>query len=139
MLPIKRKNWLGIKEEIKDLLHPKGPFRVYTGHSPLANVGYITLYLGVVFSIVSGFTLYAQGQYSPFWRGVSAAGLALFGNNLNTVHLLHHLGLWFFGLFLVVHLYLIAYTIIVSCSTEVDTMISGRKFVLEDHISVHSD
>ncbi len=139
MLPTKRKRWLGMKEEIKDLLNPKGPFRVYTGHSPLANTSYIVLYLALVFSMISGFTLYAQGQYSPFWRSVAATGLALFGNKLNTVHLLHHLALWFFAIFLVIHLYLIAYTIIVSCSTEVDTMISGRKFVLEDHISIHSE
>ncbi len=139
MLPFTRRRWLGLREEVECLLFPKGNFPVFTGHAPLANVSYLVLYLGVLFSITSGFTLYAQGQYSPFWRSIGPWGLALFGNNLNTVHFLHHLALWFFAVFAVIHLYLVIYTILMSRTTEVDAMISGKKFVLEEDLSPYSD
>jgi Ni/Fe-hydrogenase 1 B-type cytochrome subunit len=139
MLPVSRKRWRGISLEIKDLFRPKGQFRVYTGHSPLANVSYILLYLGVLFSIVTGFTLYAQANYSGMWRKIAGFGLRLFGENLNTVHFLHHLVLWFFALFLVVHLYLVLYTMFVSRTTEIDTMVTGKKFVVESELSPESE
>jgi Ni/Fe-hydrogenase 1 B-type cytochrome subunit len=70
---------------------------------------------------------------------VAEWGLALFGNNLNTVRLLHHLVLWFFAVFLVIHLYLAIYTIVVSRTTEIDTLISGKKFVFKEEISPESE
>ncbi len=138
MLPLTRQRWWGIWREIVDLIWPRGPYRVFRGHTPLANLSYLAVYAAVLFSVVSGFTLYAQSQYTPFWRWVARWGLFLFGDNLNQVHFLHHLMLWFFAAFLIAHLYLVVYTVVVSRTTEVDTMISGKKFVLEEDISPHS-
>jgi len=135
MLPVRKRTWRGIVREIRDLLYPRGRFRVYTGHSPTANVIYLIVYLGVLFSIVTGFTMYAAAKYSSFWRALAETGLALFGHNLNLVHLLHHLMLWFFAAFLIVHLYLVVYTMVVSRTTEIDTMISGKKFVFEEELA----
>lgn len=139
MLPLRKQRWLAMGEEIKYLLRPKGAFHIYTGHAPLANLSYLVLYLGIFFSIVSGFTLYAQAQYSPLWRWVAGLAMPLFAGNLNVVHLLHHLALWFFALFLLIHLYLVLYTILVSRTTEVDTMLSGRKFVFEEDLSRYAE
>ena len=134
MLPFTKNRFEGIFRESRALLWPKGKLRVYTGHSPLANVGYLVLYLGLLTSIVTGFTLYAQSNYTPFWRKIAAGGLSLFGNNLNNIHLVHHLLLWFFILFFMVHLYLVIYTVTVSRTTQVDTMISGKKFVFREEL-----
>jgi len=79
--------------------------------------------------------MYAASQYTPFWRRIAAWGLALFGNNLNQVHLLHHFLLWIFALFVIFHLYMVIYTVVVSYTTEVDTMISGYKFVLKSELA----
>ena len=135
MLPVRKRNWRGIAREIGSLLYPRKGLRVYTGHSPAANLMYIIIYLGVAFSIVSGFTLYAAAKYTPFWRWLAHTGLALFGENLNTVHFLHHLMLWFFATFFVIHLYLVVYTMVVTRTTEIDTMISGKKFVFADELA----
>ncbi|RMG65902.1 MAG: Ni/Fe-hydrogenase, b-type cytochrome subunit [Calditrichaeota bacterium] len=139
LLPITGKRWRAIWKEVLDLALPKGKFRVYTGHSPLANVFYVLVYLAVLFSLVSGFTMYGAAHYTPFWRTISAWGLALFGNNLNTVHFWHHWLLWFFILFFLMHLYLVIYTIVVSRTTEIDTMISGYKFVVEETLSEEAE
>jgi Ni/Fe-hydrogenase 1 B-type cytochrome subunit len=135
MLPVTNARWRGIFSETKDLVLPRGVLRVYTGHSPMANIGYLTIYTGIAFSIVSGFTLHAASHYTPFWRKVAQWGLALFGNNLNTVHLLHHLVMWFFAVFILIHLYLVIYTVVVSRTTEIDTMFSGSKFVFEEELA----
>ncbi len=135
MLPLRGWQWRAMAEEIRDLLYPRGRFRVYTGHSPLANVIYVFVYLAVAFALLTGFTMYAAAQYTPFWRAIAAWGLGLFGGNLNQVHFLHHWLLWLFGVFIVVHLYLVVYTVILSRTTEVDTMISGYKFVLKSELS----
>lgn len=138
MFPATISRWKGIGREFQDLLWPRGRFRVYTGHSPLANVIYLFTYAGIVFALVSGFTLYAQAQYTPLWRWASGWGLWLFGNNLNNVHYLHHIALWIFACYLVIHLYLVVYTLMVSRTTEIDTMISGGKFVLKEELSQSS-
>lgn len=135
MLPLRGWQWKGILEELKDLFLPRGPLRVYTGHAPLANVIYVVVYLMVGFALLTGFTMYAAAQYTPFWRAVASWGLRLFGNNLNQVHFLHHWLLWFFAVFVLVHLYLVVYTVIFSRTTEVDTMISGYKFVLKSELA----
>ncbi|MBI4444265.1 MAG: Ni/Fe-hydrogenase, b-type cytochrome subunit [Acidobacteria bacterium] len=139
MLPLHRKSWQAIGEEFLYLLRPRGPMPVYRGHAPLAGVSYFVLYLGLAFALLSGFTLYAQAGYSPVWRTFGALALALFGNHLNTVRLLHHLTLWFFTLFLIIHLYLVIYTDLFSRTNEVDAMISGRKFAVRDELSPFSD
>ncbi len=139
MLPITRRRWKGIAEETGDLLYPRGTFRVYRGHTPLANVSYLVAYLGVLLSVITGFTLHAHAHYSAFWRTIAAWGLWLFGNNLNTVRLVHHLTLWFFAVFLIVHLYLVIYTTVFSRSTGAETMISGKKLLLREELSEHED
>ena len=139
MLPVRKWQWRWMGGEISSLLWPRIRYRVYTGHSPLGNVSYLLVYLGVLFSIVTGFTLYAHQKYTPFWRTLGAWGLALFGHNLNFVHLLHHLMLWFFAIFLVVHLYLVVYTMVVTRTTEIDTMISGKKFVFEEELASEAE
>ena len=135
MLPFSGKKWKNIWREIKYLFWPRTKLPVYTGHSPLANLTYLLLYLVVLFGIVSGFTMYAAAQYTPFWRRIAAWGLALFGNNLNQVHFLHHFLLWIFAVFVILHLYMVVYTVVVSYTTEVDTMISGYKFVLKSELA----
>ncbi len=135
MLPLTGRQWKGMVSELRDLLLPRGKFRVYTGHSPLANLIYVIVYLAVAFSLLTGFTMYAAAHYTPFWRWLTAFGLRFFGENLNQVHFLHHGLLWFFAVFLLVHLYLVVYTVVLSRTTEVDTMISGYKFVLAEELS----
>lgn len=139
MLPMTKRRWKHIFADLGAFLLRRGKYPVYTGHSPLANVFYTLLYLGALFSIVSGFTLYAHAQYSPFWRTIATWGLGFFGNNLNMVHLLHHMLLWAYAAFLVVHLYMVVYTIVVSRTTMIDTIISGKKFVLEDELAPEAE
>lgn len=139
MLPVTRRRWNGIWDDAMALLLPWRAHKVYTGHAPLANLIYLSAYLGVVVGLVSGFIHYAQSHYSPFWRWVAGTGLSLFGNNLNIIHLVHHQTLWFFVVYVIAHVYMVTYTMVVSRTAEVDTMISGRKFVYREDLSPYDE
>jgi Ni,Fe-hydrogenase I cytochrome b subunit len=43
--------------------------------------------------------------------------------------------LWFFAVMVLLHLYFVIYTVIVSRTTEIDTMFSGMKFVFESELA----
>lgn len=134
MLPLHRAQWRHMADELMALLWPRRRFHVYTGHAPLANVGYVAAWLGVALTAFTGLVMHAQAHYTAAWRWMGSVGLWFFGNNLNAVRYVHHVMLWFFVLFLLVHLYLVVYSLLVSHSTEIDTMISGNKFMLESEM-----
>lgn len=135
MLPLTKKRWLGMWEEVEDLAMPHKRLRRYKGHTPLANFSYIFLYIGVLFALITGFSLHSQAHYTPVWRFIAEWSLVLFGGNLNLLHLLHHFAIWIFPAFVMIHLYLVAYTVRVGRSTEIDAMISGRKLILQRALS----
>lgn len=139
MLPLRKSRWLAMGREVEDLLKPHRALHRFSGHTPLANLSYVFLYLLITFSLLSGFTLHAQSHYTPLWRWLGAAGLAFFGGNLNTVHLLHHLCLWLFAGFVMIHLYLVAFTVLVCRSTEIDAIISGKKLLLKESLSPYDE
>jgi len=139
MFPVTRRRWQGIWDDLVALLLPWRAHKVYTGHAPLANLIYLSAYAGVVVGLVSGFIQYAQSHYSPFWRWIASTGLSLFGNNLNVINLVHHQTLWFFVVYVIAHVYMVTYTLVVSRTAEVDTMISGRKFIYREDLSPYDE
>jgi Ni/Fe-hydrogenase 1 B-type cytochrome subunit len=135
MFPWNPKQWRAMFLEFRDLFLPRRPSHVYTGHAPLGNATYLLVYAGIFLALLTGLIMYSAPHYSFLWRKIGTLGLALFGYNLNWVRFIHHLLLWFFSLFVVFHIYLIVYTLVVSKTTEVDTMISGYKYVLEEELA----
>jgi len=134
MIPWNVRKWRAMLLELRDLFLPRRSIHVYTGHAPLGNATYLLVYAGVFLALLTGLIMYSAPHYTFFWRKIGALGLALFGYNLNWVRFIHHLLLWFFILFVVFHLYLVVYTLVVTKTTEVDTMISGYKYVLEEEL-----
>lgn len=135
MIPWNLQKWRTIFLELRDLFLPWRSLRAYIGHAPLGNVTYFLVYIGIFFALLTGFIMYSAHHYTFFWKGLGSLGLALFGYNLNWVRFLHHLLLWLSLLFLVFHLYLVIYSLVASKTTEVDTMISGYKYVLEEELA----
>ena len=134
MLPLRKWQWKRIVIEMKDLLFPRR-FHASMGHKPLANLTYIIVYLLILFAIVTGFTIYSAASTTPFWSRIYRIGTALLGSNLNQIHLWHHLLLWVFAVFFIIHLYLVVFTVISVRASEIDSMISGKKFIAERDLS----
>lgn len=127
--------WKHALDEILALVWPVRPWRLYFGHFPIAKIAYVFVYLAVAFSILSGFVIYASAQYSPLWRFVAEWGLKPFGDNLNWVRYLHHWLLWFFAVFVVIHVYLVVYTAVRDMTAEVGAMLGGYKIIRREDLA----
>lgn len=127
--------WKHALDEILALVWPVRPWRLYFGHFPIAKIAYVFVYLAVAFSILSGFVIYASAQYSPLWRFVAEWGLKPFGDNLNWVRYLHHWLLWFFAVFVVIHVYLVVYTAVRMMTSEVEAMLGGYKIIRREDLA----
>src|SRR5690348_304834 len=78
----------------------------YVGHNPLAQLAMFTLFLsGVVFMICTGFALYAEGEGRGGWTERVFGWVQELAVNSQNLHTLHHLGLWFIVIFVVLHVY----------------------------------
>jgi Ni/Fe-hydrogenase 1 B-type cytochrome subunit len=100
--------------------------RRWVGHNPLAQAAmFFNFTLGVLFMIFTGFALYAQQ-----W-GWGLTPMNLFGwqfklfSDPQTVRTLHHLGMWYVLLFVMLHVYMVFREDIMSGESVIGTMING--------------
>ena len=98
----------------------------YRGHNPVAGLSYAWVGLLVLVQGITGFALYAEPYSSGFWRAAFGWLLTLFGNQ--TLRLIHHIVLWFFGIFTIGHIYMAALGDIEERSGAVTSIITGVKF-----------
>jgi len=100
----------------------------YVGHNPLAQFVMFTMFtVGMFFMIVTGFALYGEGTGIDSWQ------YALFGwvfdifPNSQSVHTWHHVGMWAFVVFTILHVYAAVREDILSRQSMISTMISGER------------
>jgi Ni/Fe-hydrogenase 1 B-type cytochrome subunit len=103
-----------------------GKERLWVGHNPLAQAAMFFMFvLGVIFMILTGFALYAEQ-----W-GWGLTPMNLFGwqfkllEQPQMVRTLHHLGMWYVLLFVMVHVYMVFREDIMSGESVIGTMING--------------
>ena len=79
----------------------------YAGHNPLAQLSYwIFVGLGSVIAVLTGLYLYFEPQPESFLGGIFMGIAFLIGEDSFTIRSLHHLLLWSFMLFIVIHIYM---------------------------------
>lgn len=100
----------------------------YIGHNPLARMAMFFLFLlPLVFMLLTGFALYAEGQQVGSWyEGIFGWVIPLFGSSQD-VHTAHHLGMWAVLCFIIVHVYAAVREEILGRSSMVSTMVSGHR------------
>lgn len=108
----------------------RGPISI--GHNALAGVTYFLSFLVFLFQAVTGFALYSSMSPSFFPRLFTWV-VPLMGGDAS-VRQWHHLFMWFFVVFAIVHVYLVAYHDHVEARGTVSSMLSGWKFVKENAI-----
>ena len=97
------------------------------GHNALAGWTYFTTFLAFLFQCVTGFGLYAA--MSDSWLpGMFAWVVPLMGGDF-AVRQWHHLMMWFFVIFTMVHVYLVFYHDYVEGRGVISSMAGGWKFV----------
>ncbi|MBA4203698.1 Ni/Fe-hydrogenase, b-type cytochrome subunit [Pannonibacter phragmitetus] len=125
--------WREIWFEIRWYLFLESEPKKYVGHNPLAQLAmFFFITLGTSFMIVTGMALYAEGAgqgslYDDLFGWV--IGLA---GNTQRLHTLHHLGMWWIVIFMIVHIYVAIREDIMSRQSIVSTMISGHRTFKDD-------
>ena len=97
------------------------------GHNSLAGLTYFFVFLAFLFQAVTGFGLYAA--MSKSWLPHLFAWIVpLMGGDF-AVRQWHHMMMWFFVLFALVHVYMVFYHDYVEGRGVVSSMVGGWKFI----------
>lgn len=126
-----RRFWHGFADTLReDIFLVTKPGRPRLGHNSLARLAYIAMMLVALFQVFTGFALYApmSGAWFPqlfLWV------TPLFGDEM-TVRVWHHVAMWFFALFLVIHLYLIIFHEVREFRGVFSSIVSGWKYQRTD-------
>jgi len=125
--PITRKQRQEIVDVIKaDVLQVKMHGPISTGHNSLAAFIYFLTFLAFVFQSITGFALYSS--MSNAWLPRMFTWIVpLMGGEMG-VRYWHHMFLWFFVAFIVVHIYLSFYHDYIEGRGTISSIVGGWKF-----------
>tara|TARA_R110001583_G_scaffold179638_2_gene336523 strand:+ start:23205 stop:23921 length:717 start_codon:yes stop_codon:yes gene_type:complete len=135
--PFSKKMWNNFWHVLKiDIMllnedHPNVK-NISIGHNSVASFSYLVLFFMALTQVFTGFALYADtsGWWLPkLFTWVSP----LLGGDF-MVRQIHHIAMWIFILFSMVHIYLVFYHDWLEGRGEVSSMFGGYKFVREDRI-----
>jgi Ni/Fe-hydrogenase 1 B-type cytochrome subunit len=97
------------------------------GHNALAGATYFVMFLAFLFQAVTGFGMYAAMSKSWFPQ-LFAWIVPLMGGDF-AVRQWHHMMMWFFIVFAMVHIYLVCYHDYVEGRGVASSMVGGWKFI----------
>jgi Ni/Fe-hydrogenase 1 B-type cytochrome subunit len=125
---VRRANWREVLAVLKvDIFQVLRQPLDSVGHNALAGLTYFFMFLAFLFQAVTGFGLYAAMSKSWFPR-LFAWIVPLMGGDF-AVRQWHHMMMWFFIIFAMVHVYLVCYHDYVEGRGVVSSMVGGWKFV----------
>ncbi len=125
--------WSEVFFEIRWYLFMESKPKKYVGHNPLAQLAmFCFITLGLSFMIITGFALYAEGQQAGGWADMMFGWVIPLVGNSMSVHTLHHLGMWWLVIFMIIHIYVAIREDIMSRQSIVSTMISGHRTFKDD-------
>ncbi|MBK6795750.1 MAG: Ni/Fe-hydrogenase, b-type cytochrome subunit [Acidobacteria bacterium] len=132
-IPFRGVQWREIVDVLKvDILQTKLQKLITIGHNSLAGVIYFMTFLVALFQAITGFALYSSMSASFFPR-LFAWIVPLMGGDF-AVRQWHHVFMWFFVLFIIVHIYLVFYHDYIEGRGTTSSMVGGWKFQREDEL-----
>lgn len=130
-IPYSRKHWKEIADVIKvDILQITNKKITSIGHNNLAAFIYFITFLIFLLQSLTGFGMYAAMSDS-FFPQLFAWIVPLMGGDMH-VRQLHHILMWGFIVFAMVHVYLVFYHDYIERNGVTSSMIGGWKFIEED-------
>jgi len=125
--PLKRSQQQEIVDVIKtDVLQTKLHGSISTGHNSLAAFIYFFTFVAFCFQTITGFALYSSMSTSWLPRLFNWI-VPLMGGEF-AVRFWHHLFMWFFVIFVVVHVYLSFYHDYIEGRGTISSIVGGWKF-----------
>lgn len=125
--------WREVIRELRWYFFLEREPKKYIGHNPLAQLAmFFFIVLGSFFMIATGMALYSEGLMQGSWADrLFGWVIPLFGQSQD-VHTWHHLGMWLFITFTMIHIYVAVREDIMSRQSIVSTMISGVRTFKDD-------
>ncbi len=128
--PLKRSQRQEIVDVIKaDVLETKLHGPISTGHNSLAGLIYFFTFLAFLFQTVTGFALYSSMSNS--WLPRMFTWIVPLMGGESQVRFWHHLFLWFFVTFAIIHVYLAFYHDYIEGRGTISSIVGGWKFERE--------
>jgi Ni/Fe-hydrogenase 1 B-type cytochrome subunit len=100
---------------------------IHTGHNDVAAVSYLVMFILALVMVFTGFGLYSDNA-TWFLPKMFAWVPEFLGGDMNT-RVIHHVAMWTFILFSLVHVYLVFFHDWLEGRGEASAMVSGHKFV----------
>ncbi len=126
-IPTKPAQWAEMIKVLKlDVLQAHGQRLITIGHNALAGVIYFLSFLAFLFQSVTGFALYSSMSHS--WLPRMFAWITPVMGGDFAVRQWHHIFMWFFILFSLVHVYLVFYHDYIEGRGTTSSMVGGWKF-----------
>lgn len=129
----RRDYWSEVLFELRWYMFLEREPKKYVGHNPLAQLAmFFFITIGLSFMIVTGWALYAEGTGQGSVPDLLAGWVLGLVQNSQRLHTLHHLGMWWIVIFMIVHIYVAIREDIMSRQSIVSTMISGHRTFKDD-------
>ena len=130
-IPMTGEQWAEIIQVLKiDILMVTSGQVKSKGHNALASLIYLILALVSLYSILTGFALYAPMSDSMIPGFFSWFG-GFFESEM-TLRYWHHAALWFYGLFVITHVYLVAFHDFIEARGVISSIVGGWKFIFNN-------
>ena len=130
-IPLKRSQWREMFEVLRvDILQLKCKPLESVGHNTLASFTYFLTFLAFLLQCLTGFGMYAI-MSTAWFPDLFAWIVPLLGGDLATRQV-HHILMWFFIIFAIIHVYLVFYHDYIERRGVTSSMIGGWKFVEDD-------
>ncbi len=134
--PLKKCQWKEIADVLKaDIFLVKKKEFDSIGHNSLASLIYFITFLLFLFQCLTGFGMYAA-MSTFFFPKMFAWIVPVFGGDATT-RLLHHLNMWAFIIFAVIHVYLVFYHDYTERRGITSSMVNGWKYISDDLAEKH--
>jgi len=129
-IPYTKRHWLDMWEIIRvDILQLKCTDNPNLGHNALASFTYFLTFIVFLLQVLTGFGMYAAMSHSWF-VSLFAWVPSVLGGDMATRNI-HHILMWFFILFAMIHVYLVFYHDYIERNGITSSMIGGWKFQQE--------
>ncbi len=130
-IPLKKDQWREMVEILKvDILQTKMRGRISLGHNALAGLIYFLTFIVFLFQCITGFAMYSSMSSSPLPQLFNWV-VPLMGGDF-AVRQWHHMFMWFFIVFIIIHVYLVFYHDYVEGRGTTSSMVGGWKFTRKD-------
>lgn len=135
-IPTNRRFFQQMWEVLKiDIFQTKPGGHMSVGHNELAGFIYFFTFIAFLAQVITGFALY-EPMSDSWFAGLFSWVVPLFGAD-SYVRNIHHILMWFFILFTIIHVYLVFYHDYVEGRGEISSMGGGWKFIEEDAFEAH--